>query len=131
MLSRILNIWVIKQRASHPPKTADACIDTASLNSNSNTNGASTSASSSDRSTPPKRRPQSPSRRSGGNGRRPLSRTRERISQFIVRITDAEQKSIVRLRGKASHIREITSQRWYIPLTSLHNTFQFHRLLPI
>ncbi|KAK4145059.1 uncharacterized protein C8A04DRAFT_27309 [Dichotomopilus funicola] len=124
MLSRILNIWVIKQRAAKTPKTADACIgvdDNASLDGR----GASASGSSSGGSNPPKQRPQSPSRRNRTRGgRMSFSGTRERISQFIVRITDAEQRSIVRLRGKASHIKEITSQRWLRKKTSLEGYFE-------
>lgn len=99
MTSRLLNIWVIKQRAcgsgpSHsgdPPQSPHPRTpDTAHLRGKSTGGGSS--------------RP----------GRLSFSGTRQRLGNYIVRFTDFERKAIVRLRGKASDIREVTTRSWYV-----------------
>ncbi|KAH6628299.1 hypothetical protein F5144DRAFT_654501 [Chaetomium tenue] len=104
MTSRLLNIWVIKQRASQADKSEHG-----------------------QRSTPDKRlrspsptrvRRSSASRQTAGRNsserrhRLSFSATRQRISQFLVRLNDAEHRTMVRLRGKASDIRDITTRSW-------------------
>ncbi|KAL2142417.1 hypothetical protein VTI28DRAFT_1189 [Corynascus sepedonium] len=97
MTSRLLNIWVIKQRAcgSEPSHSGDPpqsphprTPDTAHLRGKSTGGGSS--------------RP----------GRLSFSGTRQRLGNYIVRFTDFERKAIVRLRGKASDIREVTTRSW-------------------
>ena len=108
MTSRLLNIWVIKQRASHIDKSENGRRDG---DNNTNKRWRSPSPvvtrSSAGREAPPRN---SSERR---RHRLSLSLTRQRISQFIVRLNDAEHRTMVRLRGKASDIRDITARSWY------------------
>ncbi|KAH6854882.1 hypothetical protein B0I37DRAFT_42039 [Chaetomium sp. MPI-CAGE-AT-0009] len=103
MTSRLLNVWVIKQRAKREDKD--------------NKNG--------ERRSPPIKRSRSRSTTRSGRGREPavppteerrhrlsISATRQRISQFLVRLNDAEHRTMVRLRGKAADIREVTARSW-------------------
>ncbi|KAK4155347.1 hypothetical protein C8A00DRAFT_42065 [Chaetomidium leptoderma] len=96
MTSRILNIWVIKQRASHgdSPRRDDSSQKSRSRSRSTTRNGEKNS------NKPRRRR------------RLSLSATRQRIVQYLVHLGDSDHKTRVRLRGKVGDIRAITSQTW-------------------
>lgn len=98
MTSRVLNIWVIKQRASHADcSRSDGPVHKSRSRSRSATR-------SGEKNTKPSRR-----------RRLSLSATRQRLSHYLVRLGDAEHKTMIRLRGKTDDIRAITCQTWYVP----------------
>ncbi|EAQ89612.1 hypothetical protein CHGG_06231 [Chaetomium globosum CBS 148.51] len=108
MTSRLLNIWVIKQRASHADKSEHGQRSTPDSNNNKRLRSPSPSTV----------RRSSASRQTAGRNsserrhRLSFSATRQRISQFLVRLNDAEHRTMVRLRGKASDIRDVTTRSW-------------------
>jgi hypothetical protein len=105
MTSRLLNIWVIKQRASGADKSENG---RRSPDNSKRWRSPSPVAARSSAGREAQPRNSSERRRH----RLSLSLTRQRISQFIVRLNDAEHRTMVRLRGKASDIRDITARSW-------------------
>jgi hypothetical protein len=103
MTSRILNIWVIKQRASHSENKQDEPFKWRRIF------GRSRSKTREDKEKRPTQVLRSPRRH-----RFSFTKTRERVCHYLVRLDGIESKTLVRLRGKASDLRAITSQRWYV-----------------
>ncbi|KAK3298585.1 uncharacterized protein B0H64DRAFT_78777 [Chaetomium fimeti] len=113
MVSRLLNIWVIKQRAAESNNNSKDGQRASPDSGKGSSRSQSTTRSSG-------RGPgqgQGPAAAAAGNGperhrRLSISATRQRISQFLVRLNDAEHRTLVRLRGKAADIRDITARSW-------------------
>ncbi|KAK4239151.1 hypothetical protein C8A03DRAFT_32766 [Achaetomium macrosporum] len=108
MTSRILNIWVIKQRASHSEEHQNEAPKTNTIFGRS-------------RSKSRKEKRPTHALRSPHRHRFSFTKTRERVCQYLVRLDNIESKTLVRLRGKASDLRAITSQKWLRSKTHLES----------
>ncbi|KAL2181063.1 uncharacterized protein P884DRAFT_53474 [Thermothelomyces heterothallicus CBS 202.75] len=103
MISRILNIWVIKRRASHtdnskdPPQTPQSPQSPQSppLHTSNTARG-----------------PGENSSRSNRPGRVSFSETRQRLCHCFLRVANFERKAMVHLRGKKNDLRDAISKQW-------------------
>ncbi|KAK3987456.1 hypothetical protein QBC44DRAFT_331560 [Cladorrhinum sp. PSN332] len=107
MLARLLNVWVIKQRASHLSASDEKPPPTQSRPRSLSRSRINFSSSSS----PPLGIPSDPGASSRHRSRSRISIKCEEIVSYIINLGD-DNKTKVKLRGNPSDLRQITSRAW-------------------